>query len=1105
MPLEATDHDTGRQGRTGLPWHRAATLGERTGGHPSRTDTVRGEKRLAMWMELAPLKGDQATLDTRLAPLGVTAGELSALLGETDESLASRLTVEPEWHKTFLRWWATGMAATDADRRLDPDMGLLEVIRPLVEGAVHELDALVEERVAASADPVMADLGHILDVVRATAPAADLLGHVQRTLVLELNIARVEDRLAGETPEERFASYVELLRDEGNALGIWDEYPILARLLVNQLRFWIDTRVELIEALVADLPVLREGMLAGAGPEHLERIEFGAGDKHRRGRSVAIVTFDTCALVFKPRSLAMDLAFDRLLDWVNRQHPPHHLARIGVLDRGEHGWVELVDTSATTDAEGGDRYAWRLGGLTALLYLLHATDFHFENVLAAGEHPVLVDLEALLHSDKTAAVVKIDGETDIAAVTLANSVQSVGILPNRLLVRGEDGTFGLDVSGLAGHGGQLTPMPVPTWEGSGTDQMRLVKRRMEMDAERNHPMTADGEPIDLVGRVDEFVDGFTHVYRLLEAGRDELRGPDGPIAAFGSVKTRLIARPTHIYGRLLLESTHPDFLRDGLDHARSLARLAGGHIEMPDSRNAMVLDEIAELSLGDIPMFTVDADTGALRGGLDGTQIGTRTPAPLTAVRERLTALGDDDLAFQERVIRSSVAATVMGDNEARWPNWQRDRMGSTADSGDFAEEALRIARRLSHLCVRDDHGLGWIGLDLVDEKYWQYAPAPIGLYTGTAGIAHALDAVAAVTGDAETAELAQAAFDQVAKRSLLIAETLAGLEKKPGPAEFGIGAFGPFGGAMYALAHAAVRHGRQDYGRAAAALLPAIGELIDEDPLLDVVSGSAGAILSLLSLESAAPGSGAVELAVRCADRLLATRQETRDGWGWITPINPEAPLAGFSHGASGVAYALARLNQVAARPEYAQAVHHALRYESTVYDPDLRTWRDLRPANLGGRTVMNAWCHGAPGIAMARTEFQRMGIAPDLAQSIERDRHRAVLASISTGLDLNPVSGLGNHSLCHGDVGNLLIIEASCNPDAEPEVAELLPPVWNTLLHEGRENGWLCGVPNGVETPGLMTGLAGIAWGLARKADPSQVPDLLTLTGPTGEERGR
>lgn len=298
------------------------------------------------------------------------------------------------------------------------------------------------------------------------------------------------------------------------------------------------------------------------------------------------------------------------------------------------------------------------------------------------------------------------------------------------------------------------------------------------------------------------------------------------------------------------------------------------------------------------------------------------------------------------------------------------------------------------------------------------------------------------MTGDERTGELAQAAFDQVAKRSVLIAETLASLAKKPGAAEFGIGAFGPFGGAVYALAHAAVRHDRPEYAEAAAALLPAIDELVDEDPLLDIVSGSAGAILALLSLETARPGIGAARIAERCADRLLATRQERGEGWGWATPINPEEPLMRLlaRHLRHRVRVRPARPGSP--RPEYKEAVRHALTYERTAFDPELRTWRDLRPTNLGGRTVMNAWCHGAPGIAMARNAFQELGTVPELAELIESDRHMAVLAAISTGLDLDPVSGLGNHSLCHGDIGNLLIIDESSRADQEPEVSRPAAP---------------------------------------------------------------
>jgi hypothetical protein len=53
---------------------------------------------------------------------------------------------------------------------------------------------------------------------------------------------------------------------------------------------------------------------------------------------------------------------------------------------------------------------------------------------------------------------------------------------------------------------------------------------------------------------------------------------------------------------------------------------------------------------------------------------------------------------------------------------------------------------------------------------------------------------------------------------------------------------------------------------------------------------------------------------------------------------------------------------------------------------------------------------------------------------------------------------------------------------------------------------DGWRCGNPLGVESPGLMTGLAGIGYGLLRIAEPTLVPSALALqppahSGPTRE----
>ena len=52
--------------------------------------------------------------------------------------------------------------------------------------------------------------------------------------------------------------------------------------------------------------------------------------------------------------------------------------------------------------------------------------------------------------------------------------------------------------------------------------------------------------------------------------------------------------------------------------------------------------------------------------------------------------------------------------------------------------------------------------------------------------------------------------------------------------------------------------------------------------------------------------------------------------------------------------------------------------------------------------------------------------------------------------------------------------------------------------ILEEIDREGWLCGVPLGVESPGLMTGLAGIGYGLLRLAEPTRVPSVLVLEPP-------
>lgn len=1086
-----------------LPWHLAATLSERLqSGQPSTVDLARADRRISEWREVSGMDADDIALHKGLSALGVDEDQLRKLLGETSESLAARIDAEPPWHRTFAAWWNAGSSIEPDDRLMHGELGFMQAARPTMEGAAQQLQRDISARLtnAVDLDPILTDHDTIIDKILGTFPSGDLIEAMNRTLVLELNVARVQGRLDGDTPEARFASFLLLLQDPSESLAIWDEYVVLARYITDRLEYWIETRLELVDALIADLSDMRRGPLRDSDPQELTGIDFGAGDSHRRGRSVAILSFDHGKVVFKPRSLLMDRAFDDLLCWFNATSPLHQLRRIRIVERPTYGWVEFIDAGTTTDDDGGDRYAWRLGALTATLYLLHATDFHHENILAAGEDPILVDLEALLHTDKTAATAKVDGTVEIAAKTLSESVQSIGVLPNPLLMKDDDGTFGLDISALGGAAGQLTPIRVATWDGEGTDSMHLVTRRVEMDGSDNHPKYADGTEIPLLTRMEPFIQGFRTAYSLFAENKAELGGADGVIRRFVQARTRLIARATHVYGRLLLESTHPDFLRDALDRDRCLARLSAGHPDYPN-RLAMIRGEIAEIVHGDVPMFTVDIGTGTMRSGAaDEAELTAHTTAPIIAVLDRLADLDADGMEFQESVIRSSFASASMASDDARWPGWERPRDNQAVTSHQLTSAAGGIGRRLQDLALQDESSVGWIGLNLVDEKYWQLAACSGDTYVGTTGIALAIDAIAAVNDDAASAAFAQKVHAQAAGRALSLSRTLAATIRKEDNSGIGIGAFTPLGGTVFALAHAASRYQRPEFAAAAVALLPAIDLLIDEDISYDVVAGSAGGIMVMLALEAASPGCGALPIAHRMADRLVAHRHHVGDGCGWLTPINSEVPLAGFSHGASGIAVALARLNAVDPRPAYVDVVRAAIRYEQTIYDDELGNWRDLRPVSLGGKSEMTAWCHGAAGIALARAELLRLEVVPELAADLRAELERAMQSTIRTGIGDDPVHGIGNHSLCHGDVGNLLIAERALDHlDGYDKWKAVLSSSWRTLVHEGTENRWLSGVPDGVETPGLMTGIAGIGWGLARRARPDLVPDVLTLEAPS------
>jgi hypothetical protein len=384
-------------------WYRAVSLSERI--TTRRADTHKpsagvvhaelAERRARRWRAQSPFTID-SYFSKRLALDGVSEEEFLSLLGEPSEAIADRFADPPGWLAELAEAFADfdPSASLPEHWRRHTTAGFLSLIAPLLDQGRDRLRQGIEELVQDDAE-LPFDLGTIDALLFAELPK-QLLPWLSRTMALELNVARLQGLLQGDSAEERFQSFLRRIQQRDNALALLQEYPVLARQLVQCIDRWAATSLEFLERLYSDWNAIRATFSPQRDPGVLTRIAGGMGDQHRGGRTVLIAQFSSgLKVVYKPRSLAIDRHVQALLAWMNEWGATPPFRTLQVLDRGSHGWAEFVSARGCASPEEVQRFYERQGSYLALLYILGATDFHHENLIADGEHPMLIDLETL--------------------------------------------------------------------------------------------------------------------------------------------------------------------------------------------------------------------------------------------------------------------------------------------------------------------------------------------------------------------------------------------------------------------------------------------------------------------------------------------------------------------------------------------------------------------------------------------------------------------------------------------------------------------------------------------------------------------------------------
>ena len=587
---------------------RASSLADRLSGAfaPKDEHSAQGEQFLSIWQQTAAADDPK-----RLVALGAAMGmrnrvALAAHLGPVrllpGQSLPPWTTFLAEIVEAITTAFTAASGALPAEDLRPPtrmsDVPFWSLYRPIVD--------LARARVT-SAEPTAVDflderawtnlqclLLHRISAIASTALQVAFVAHQAITASGIAGLFNVDSQKQERASGQNQPRYAHFIKEEGRT-GLrmfFLRYPVAGRLVAESALSWIDAAKEFLRRLLRDKDELTNRFNGGTPLTCAIHIQGGLSDPHNGGRNVLVVTFrGGLRLVYKPRSLRMDVLYFALVAKLNTHLPGLNLHNFAVLDRDDYGWTEFVRHAPCPSKAAARRFYQRAGCLVALTHWLQGIDLHRENLVAAGEQPVLIDLESLAHplSREEDAFTREHGADSLALSPLRS-----GLLPLWQAPFGKEVFY--DSSALGAPETQRALLPTVRWRHVNTDRVTW-EYACGAYHHRGHRPRLDGHLLDPRHFTTDILRGYRVMVTLLSG--DKAHEFVARREEINRTVRRRIKRPTPVYALLLRQSLQPTQLTSGVLRSIRLQALpcaAGDEAEW-----AL---EVASLERLDVPYFT---------------------------------------------------------------------------------------------------------------------------------------------------------------------------------------------------------------------------------------------------------------------------------------------------------------------------------------------------------------------------------------------------------------------------------------------------------------------------------------------------------------------
>lgn len=907
-----------------------------------------------------------------------------------------------------------------------------------------------------------------------------ILSAVFRTSVMEMKILAIEQEWGDISSEGRLKRYFQYYSDKEHTQSFFSDNICLFRSIYTLINNWVIFCNKVLASVNHDRDVLIN--VFGIQPsDSIANIRFQSGDYHNNNQSVAVLEFASQRkVVYKPRSLASDMEYSRFISLLNEGLKSDLKVPL-MVSNADYGWCEYIEQAYCNTDEELKCFYVNMGHQLALLYLLNSIDMHSENLIACGQYPVLIDLETIFQPKiKNKRLMAYKSAKKINLL-MGFSVLDIGLLPGKIWGDKKKRKGGVDISGIGMTADQEIDAPSLFLE-EKDNEFYVEKRKTLVTKDKNLPFD-DTQSVSITAYAPEVMKGFKAAYLFFLANRTLLSNTFSSITA---ERQRVLLRETETYSSILLESFHPDNLTNSVYRERHFD-LLWNDTKLFDFLHQVTQEEIEALYNNDIPYFQSGFSNNSLFMPSGREIENFFEESGSEALENRLLSLSEADLQKQLWFIEASF--TTLNEDI---------RLGQrlTYDIGVEGMEAVPnkdqqavslgttisgIADRIALLADYSEDSVDWVGINFYQNEC-EIGPLKYDLYDGKLGLAFSFLYLYKYCSSEEK----KAAYLKLLKGIRQdVLRQFSGERREKG---MSVGGFDGLGGVVYGLTHMGVIMEDTELLNLAEKIHYRAEQQIVLDQNFDLYSGTAGYLLSLIGLYEVTNNANLLNGISTAVDHLLKQAKHLDGTIVWSDGM--DVPLAGLGHGMSGIACALAKANTLLSKDTVNDYVLGALRYEDKLFDQETQTWVDLR----SGPKIKNmtAWCNGSSGIGMARVKLLGwMHQNEVLTEKLKTDLNIACANTLKYGFGLN-------HSLCHGDVGNVQFLIDTVRAERGIVSTNTVDRIIHMINQYVSLSGSICGVPLGVETPGLMTGTSGVSYGLLRTLYPDTIPNVLLLDAP-------